>query len=148
MTTAATSLIGASSSSEIWDSINWDNIKAEVHRLQVRIAKAISEGRHGRVKSLQWILTHSFHAKLLAVRRVVQNQGGKTPGVDNIIWKTPQQKNGGSAIIDTEGLPNPAPKTNLYPKKRRSQKTSLNSNYEMQGHASIALVGLRSNSGI
>ncbi len=92
MTVVVLSLTGASSSSEIWDSINWKIIKAEVHRLQIRIAKAISEGQHGKVKALQWTLTHSFHAKLLAVKRVVQNQGGKTPGVDKIIWKTSQHK--------------------------------------------------------
>lgn len=92
MTVAAISLTGASPASVTWDSINWDNTKAEVYRLQMRIAKAVSEGRHGKVKALQWLLTHSFHAKLLAVRRVVQNKGGKTPGVDKIIWKTPQQK--------------------------------------------------------
>ena len=92
MTAVAVSLTGASSTPCKWDSINWDTIKAEVRRLQMRITKATSEGRHGRVKSLQWILTHSFHAKLLAVKRVVQNPGCKTPGVDKIIWKTPQQK--------------------------------------------------------
>jgi RNA-directed DNA polymerase len=92
MTAAIISLTGASPASATWDSINWKNTKAEVSRLQIRIAKAVSEGRHGKVKALQWLLTHSFHAKLLAVRRVVQNKGGKTSGVDKIIWKTPQQK--------------------------------------------------------
>lgn len=79
-------LTGAASSKATWDSIQWNTLKAEVHRLQMRIAKAIREGRHGKVKTLQWLLTHSFHAKLLAVKRVVQNQGGKTPGSDNVIW--------------------------------------------------------------
>ena len=106
MTAAAIPLTGASSSKATWDSINWKNTKAEVHRLQMRIAKAISEGRHGKVKALQWILTHSFHAKLLAVKRVVQNRGGKTPGVDKIIWKTPQQKLKAATIIEAERLSN------------------------------------------
>jgi len=44
------------------------------------------------VKALQWILTHSFAAKLLAVKRVVQNRGGKTPGVDGIVWNKPKKK--------------------------------------------------------
>ncbi|HDV5785646.1 TPA: reverse transcriptase N-terminal domain-containing protein [Legionella pneumophila] len=77
----AVTLTGASSSSALWAFIDWKTAKSEVHRLQIRIAKAISEGRHGKVKSLQWILTHSFHAKVLAVKRVVQNRGCKTPGV-------------------------------------------------------------------
>lgn len=92
MTAVAQALTGASSSKVLWDSINWDTTKAEVRRLQIRIAKATSEGRHGKAKALQWLLTHSFHAKVLAVKRVVQNRGGKTPGVDKIIWKTSQQK--------------------------------------------------------
>ena len=92
MTAVVIPLTGAASSKAIWDSINWDAIEAEVYRLQMRIAKAVREGRHGKVKALQWLLTHSFHAKLLAVRRVVQNHGGKTPGVDNVVWKTPQEK--------------------------------------------------------
>ena len=87
MTAAAVPLTGASSTSVKWNSINWKNIDAEVHRLQMRIAKAVSEGRHGKVKSLQWLLTHSLHAKLLAVKRVVQNKGSKTPGVDKIVGK-------------------------------------------------------------
>ncbi|MBA3706610.1 MAG: group II intron reverse transcriptase/maturase, partial [Bacteroidetes bacterium] len=85
-------LTGAFSSTDLWNSIRWNDVKAEVHRLQMRIAKAVREGLHGKVKTLQWLLTHSFSAKLLAVKRVVQNAGGKTPGVDKIIWKTPQQK--------------------------------------------------------
>jgi N-terminal domain of reverse transcriptase len=35
----------------------------------VRIAKAIKLGRHGKAKAIQWILTHSYYAKLLAVKR-------------------------------------------------------------------------------
>lgn len=77
---------------ENWDSINWKTIYKQVNKLQMRIAKAYREGRYGKVKSLQWILTHSFYAKLIAVRRVVQNKGGRTPGVDNIVWRTRKQK--------------------------------------------------------
>jgi RNA-directed DNA polymerase len=58
----------------------------------LRIAKAIKLGRYGRAKALQWLLTHSFYAKLLAVKRVTQNKGRNTPGIDRIIWRTPQQK--------------------------------------------------------
>ena len=61
-TAVAIPLIGASSTSFRWDSINWKNTEAEVYRLQMRIAKAVSEGRHGKVKALQWLLTHSLQA--------------------------------------------------------------------------------------
>ena len=58
----------------------------------MRIAKATREGKHGKVKSLQWILTYSFYAKLLAIKRVVRNKGSKTPGVDGVIWDSDKKK--------------------------------------------------------
>jgi len=64
--------LGASSTSANWDAIDWQPIEANVRRPQMRIAKATREGRWGKVKALQWLLTHSFSAKLLAVRRVVR----------------------------------------------------------------------------
>jgi RNA-directed DNA polymerase len=92
MTTAAKPRIGASPPEEHWDAIEWQSIERQVLRLQMRIAKAVREGRWGKVKSLQWLLTHSFAAKLLAVRRVTQNAGRKTAGVDGIVWRTAAQK--------------------------------------------------------
>ena len=53
-----------------WKSIDWNQARGEVRRLQVRIAKAVQEGRWNKVRALQHLLTHSFHAKLLAVKRV------------------------------------------------------------------------------
>ncbi len=93
MTVMALPLTGASSTCvDDWETIDWSRVKQHVERLQIRIAKATREGRQGKVKSLQWLLTHSFYAKLLAVKRVTQNRGRFTPGVDKIIWKTPEQK--------------------------------------------------------
>lgn len=122
MTAAAVSLTGASSTSVKWDSINWNNTESEVYRLQMRIAKAVSEGRHGKVKALQWLLTHSFHAKLMAVKRVVQNKGGKTPGVDNIIWKTPQQKMEAALSLTRRGYQTQPLKRIYIPKKDGRQR--------------------------
>lgn len=53
-----------------WQAIDWKATQRQVRRLQMRIAKAVKEGKRGKVKSLQWLLTHSHHAKLLAVKRV------------------------------------------------------------------------------
>jgi len=63
-----------------WKLIQWDSVNYLVRRLQLRIAKAIKLGRYNRAKALQWLLTHSFYAKLLAVKRVTQNKGRNTPG--------------------------------------------------------------------
>lgn len=83
---------GASSTRPEWNTINWQIAQKQVRRLQIRIAKASREGRHNKAKALQWLLTHSFTAKLLAVKQVTQNTGGKTAGIDNVIWKTDKQK--------------------------------------------------------
>lgn len=80
------------SSVQDWDSINWDYHVRIVRKLQLRIAKATEERKFSKVKRLQWILTHSFSAKLLAVREVLQNSGSKTPGVDGITIKTSEEK--------------------------------------------------------
>jgi RNA-directed DNA polymerase len=75
-----------------WRSIEWDRAWREVKRLQMRIAKAVKDGKPARVKALQWILTHSFYAKALAVKRVTSNKGKKTPGIDGVLWKTTKDK--------------------------------------------------------
>jgi RNA-directed DNA polymerase len=92
MTTRTTSTVGAPSAKTEWQSIDWKTAKEYVNRLQVRIAKAIKLGHYNKAKALQWILTHSFYAKLLAVKRVTQNKGKNTPGIDHVIWRTPRQK--------------------------------------------------------
>jgi RNA-directed DNA polymerase len=75
-----------------WHAIDWQSANHNVRRLQARIVKATKEERWGKVKALQRLLTHSFSGKALAVRRVTENQGKNTPGVDRIIWNTPHKK--------------------------------------------------------
>ena len=70
-----------------WNSINWKAVNIEVKQLQMRIAKAVEEKKWNKVKSLQWILSHSFSAKLLAVKRVTSRKGAKTAGTDGVVWK-------------------------------------------------------------
>ena len=65
-----------------WDQIDWSQYERQIRRLQARIVKATREGRWGKVKALQRLLTHSFSGKALAVKRVTENQGKRTPGVD------------------------------------------------------------------
>jgi len=68
-------------------SVVWKTVQRNVLRLQMRIAKAVSEGKPGKVKALQWLLTHSYHARLMAVRRVTSDKGKNTPGADGAVWK-------------------------------------------------------------
>jgi len=91
MTTAQA--VGAvSSEAKEWYAIDWRTIRRNVRRLQVRIAQATKEGRWGKVRALQHLLTHSYSGKVLAVRRVTENDGKKTAGVDREIWDTPEKK--------------------------------------------------------
>src|SRR5215475_15333568 len=75
-----------------WHAIDWPNVHRNVRRLQIRIVKAAQARKWNKVKALQHLLTHSFSGKALAVRRVTENHGKKTPGVDKEIWTTPEQK--------------------------------------------------------
>ncbi|MCP5015796.1 MAG: group II intron reverse transcriptase/maturase [Ketobacter sp.] len=78
-----------------WHDINWRKAHQNVRRLQVRIVKATQEKRWGKVKALQRLLTRSFSGKALAVKRVTENQGKRTPGVDGKTWSTPKAKMNG-----------------------------------------------------
>lgn len=65
-----------------WHSLDWAEIQASVRKTQLKIAQATGDGNWRRVKRLQRMLTHSLHGRCLAVRRVTENRGRKTPGVD------------------------------------------------------------------
>jgi len=78
-----------SDSRESWHAINWQKVNITVKRLQARIVKATQENKWGKIKALQHLLTHSFSAKALAVRRVTENKGKRTSGVDHERWETP-----------------------------------------------------------
>jgi RNA-directed DNA polymerase len=75
-----------------WKSIDWKHARRQVRRLQVRIAKAVKENRWNKVKALQYLLSRSFYAKLLAVKRVTSNKGKKTPGIDGVLWQGARAK--------------------------------------------------------
>ncbi|MHC1599816.1 MAG: group II intron reverse transcriptase/maturase [Candidatus Methanospirareceae archaeon] len=72
-----------------WIDIDWKKVEEYVNRLQIRITKAVKQEKWHLVKRLQYLLTHSFYAKLLAVRRVTQNKGKRTAGIDGAKWLTP-----------------------------------------------------------
>ena len=63
-----------------WEQIDWPQCERHVRRLQARIVKATREGRWGKVKALQRLLTCSFSGKALAVKRVTENQGKRHAG--------------------------------------------------------------------
>jgi len=100
-----------------WRSINWNNIKERVKSLQLRIAKALREGKKNKVKALQWLLTHSWAAKLLAVKRVTENKGKRTAGVDGILWSTPKSKLNGVSSLNRKNYKSMPLRRIYIPKK-------------------------------
>lgn len=123
MTARNISKAGASSANENeWKSIDWNSVISSVRQLQLRIAKAYREGKRGKAKALQRLLTTSYHAKLLAVKRVVQNKGGKTPGVDGVIWSTHQQKMEAARSLKRRGYKT-KPLKRIYIKKKDGIKS-------------------------
>jgi RNA-directed DNA polymerase len=86
-----------------WLQADWNRIGTEVKRLQVRIAKATLEGRWGKVRALQHLLTRSHSGKMLAVKRVTENRGKRTPGVDGKIWSSPAAKWNGMQSLRHRG---------------------------------------------
>jgi len=107
-----------------WGKIDWIKARREVRRLQIRIAKAVKEERWNKVKSLQHLLTHSFHAKLLAVKRVTSNKGKKTPGVDGVLWKTAKARWLAVRSLRRRGY-RPQPLKRIYIPKKNGRKRPL-----------------------
>ncbi len=75
-----------------WHSINWSGCYRAVKSLQKRIVKALQEGNWRKVKRLSYLLVRSLAGRTMAVKRVTENSGKKTAGIDGKLWKTPQQK--------------------------------------------------------
>lgn len=76
----------------VWHQINWASCHRQVRSLQRRIVQAVRAGCWRKVNRLSYLLVHSFGARALAVKRVTENAGKTTPGIDGEIWDTPARK--------------------------------------------------------
>jgi RNA-directed DNA polymerase len=105
-----------------WHQINWRRAERTVRRLQIRIAQATQAGKWNKVKARPRLLTRSFSGKALAVRRVTENTGKRTPGVDGETWKTPEQKMTAIDHLHQRGY-HPQPLRRIYiPKSNGAQR--------------------------
>ena len=109
---------------QMWKSIDWKEAQRQVRRLQVRIAKAVKENKWNRVKAIQHLLTRSFHAKLLAVKRVTSNKGRKTPGVDGVLWQGVRAKWRAAQSLRRRGY-TPQPLRRIYIEKKNGKLRPL-----------------------
>jgi RNA-directed DNA polymerase len=107
-----------------WQTINWSKAYRTVRRLQMRIVKAIQTGQPRKARALQYILVRSFSGKALAVKRVTENQGKRTAGVDHITWRTPAQKAMAITTLNHKGY-RPQPLRRLYIPKSKGKKRPL-----------------------
>ena len=107
-----------------WASIDWKRVQRNVRVMQHRLAKAAQDGNWRKVKALQRMLTHSFSAKALAVKRVTENQGKRTAGVDRMLWDTPQQKFAAIVRLKKHGY-RPLPLRRVYIPKSNGKERPL-----------------------
>src|SRR5216684_3184977 len=125
-TAAQAEMVAGAASHDVldWHAIDWRRVHQTVRRLQARIVKAIQEGRWGKVRALQHLLTHSFSAKTFAVRRVTEHQGKRTPGVDRVTWETPAQKATAIGTLRQRGY-RPQPLRRVYIAKSNGKLRGL-----------------------
>ena len=107
-----------------WHSIEWKKVWRTVRRLQARIVKAVAEGRWNKVKALVYLLTRSFSGRALAILRVVSNSGAKTPGVDGVLWNTPEAKSAAFGTLRRHGY-QPQPLRRVYIPKSNGKRRGL-----------------------
>ena len=92
--------------------------------MQIRIAKAMQQNKFNKVRKLCRILTSSTYAKILSVWRVINNKGGKTPGVDGVVWKKDEDLFVFANTLKRKGY-KPKPLRRLYIPKRNGKKRPL-----------------------
>src|SRR2546423_6668814 len=96
-----------------WSTLKGHNVSRNVRRLQARMVKATQAKRWGKVQAVQRLLTRSFSAKVLAIRRVTENTGQNTPGVDGEVWNTPEKKSQALNALQHQGY-RPSPRKRGY----------------------------------
>jgi len=124
-----------------WNTIEWTSIREKVFGIQNRIYKASREGRVKDVANLQKLLINSRSAKLLAVRKVTQdNLGYKTPGIDGVAKLTPNERMNLAEHLTLDGKASPVRRIEI-PNPGQSE-TRLLGIPTMEDRAKQALVKL------
>jgi RNA-directed DNA polymerase len=108
----------------LWHYINWSEVTRAVKSLQVRLAKAVQHKKWRKVKALQWLVNHSLAAKLLSVKRVTENTGKRTSGIDGVTWTTAAEKTTAALKLRLKGY-KPSPVRRIYIPKANGKKRPL-----------------------
>ena len=108
-----------------WRDIPWRKLERDVYKLLLRIYRAAQRGDKRTVRKLQRLLSKSWSAKCLAVRRVTQdNQGKNTAGVDGVKTLTPKQRLELVGQLEVRSQARPARRV-WIPKPGRTEKRPL-----------------------
>jgi hypothetical protein len=86
-----------------WEAIDWEKVEAYINKAQTRIAKAMVKGNVKLVRELQRMLTHSYYAKLWAIRKVTSTTGKRTAGIDKKKWDSPAKKYRAVSELEKKG---------------------------------------------
>src|SRR6266446_10754492 len=115
--------------SERWNKLPWRKLEQHVYRIQKRIFRAEQRGNVRAVHKLQKLLIKSRSARLIAVRRVTQeNQGKKTAGIDGVKSVHPKQRLEMADLLHPKRVRhrNPQPVRRIYiPKPGKTEKRPL-----------------------
>ncbi len=109
----------------VWTQVNWRKLERIVYKLQKRIYQASLRGDVKAVRKLQKTLLNSWSAKMLAVRKVTQdNQGKNTAGIDGKKALTPNER---LQLVHTLKLSNKSKATRRVwiPKPGKTEKRPL-----------------------
>lgn len=113
---------GQKSDGDLWRSILWKKTNQVVSRLQVRIVKAEKAKNREKVRSLQRLLARSLAGRLKAVKRVTENRGKRTPGVDKVLLDTPEKKWQQAQRLNATGYKSQPLKRTYVPKKNGKKR--------------------------
>ncbi len=109
----------------LWDYLNWNKIRKQVSKLQTRIAKAVMNNKTRLRKRLSYLLIKSYYAHLLAIKKVSENKGGKTPGIDGEIWSTSKAKLKAVSLLKSNRYKSKPLKRIYIEKKGKKKKRPL-----------------------
>jgi len=110
---------------EGWETVNWQKVERYVFKLQKRIYAASRQGDKRRVRQLQKTLMNSWSNRVLAVRRVTQdNRGRKTAGVDGVKSLSPKARIRLSEKLKLTGKSKPTRRV-WIPKPGKDEKRPL-----------------------